>query len=51
MMEYVYTNDIHPDFILLCQQLDMYLNLLAGGEEKRCQYIPHNQLKRAKCFM
>lgn len=33
----------HPDLLSLCGKLDAYLNLLAGGEEHRRQYIPLNQ--------
>ncbi|MVB11991.1 Acetyltransferase (GNAT) family protein [Caprobacter fermentans] len=43
-MRYKYTNGSEPDFILLCHELDEFLNKLVGGEENRLQYIPYNQL-------
>jgi len=38
------TNGKDPDFIHLTNQLDDYLNRLAGGEEHRKTYIPLNAL-------
>lgn len=43
-MRYVYTNGDSTDFIELCRGLDCFLNELAGGEENRLEYIPHNRL-------
>jgi len=37
-----YTDGGDLEFISLCSQLDEYLNAIAGGEEHRQQYIPHN---------
>ena len=34
----------NPDFVELCHELDIFLNELVGGEEKRAEYIPYNQL-------
>ncbi len=45
MMRYEYTNGCHPDFILLCHELDCFLNELAGGEQNRSQYILYNTLE------
>lgn len=42
-MQFEYTNGKNQDFILLCQELDMFLNDLVGGEENRSHYIPYNQ--------
>ncbi len=41
-MKLVYTNGRNADFIALCTLLDEYLNEIAGGEQNRAQYIPHN---------
>ena len=41
VIQAVETSD--PAFLTLCAALDGYLNELAGGEERRMQYIPHNQ--------
>ncbi|HWR24184.1 MAG TPA: GNAT family N-acetyltransferase [Feifaniaceae bacterium] len=43
-MELIRTDGKHPDFIRLCAMLDAYLNALAGGEEKRAEYVPLNRL-------
>lgn len=43
-MELIYTDGRNQDFISLCRLLDDYLNEIAGGEEKRAQYIPYNTL-------
>ena len=40
----VYTNGKDQDFIVLCQQLDEYLNELVGGEQQRTQYLQYNTL-------
>ena len=38
------TDSKNTDFILLCSMLDAHLNALAGGEEHRAEYVPHNAL-------
>lgn len=43
-MELIYTDGRNVDFILLCSMLDSYLNVLAGGEEWRAEYVPLNKL-------
>lgn len=43
-MRFEHTNGSNQDFILLCQELDIFLNKLVSGEENRSQYIPYNQL-------
>lgn len=43
-MTVIYTDGNNSDFIELCHGLDSYLNELVGGEEKRAEYIPYNQL-------
>ena len=43
-MHYEYTNGLNQDFIILCHELDDFLNELVGGEENRSQYIPYNSL-------
>lgn len=43
-MELIYTDGGNADFILLCSMLDAYLNILAGGEENRAEYVPLNKL-------
>lgn len=43
-MKYIYTNAKNSHFKQLCAELDDFLNILAGGEEKRMEYIPLNQL-------
>lgn len=43
-MPCIHTDGRNPAFISLCAQLDAYLNELAGGEEKRAQYVPLNKL-------
>ena len=32
----------HPDFADLCRALDEFLNQVAGGEQNRAAYLPHN---------
>lgn len=44
-MEFIITDGCNQDFIELCHALDDYLNELAGGEEKRSQYIRYNMLE------
>ncbi len=43
-MELRYTDGADPDFIALCAMLDDHLNALAGGEERRSEYVPLNKL-------
>jgi GNAT superfamily N-acetyltransferase len=38
------TDGRDKDFILLCRQLDDYLNALVGGEANRAEYVGHNAL-------
>lgn len=41
-MRFEYTNGNNNDFILLCNELDKFLNKLAGGEKNRAEYIQYN---------
>ncbi|MBD5486243.1 MAG: GNAT family N-acetyltransferase [Lachnospiraceae bacterium] len=34
----------HPDFLQLCNELDQFLNLAIGGEDKREKYKKYNHL-------
>lgn len=43
-MRFIHTDGSNSDFIELCHCLDEFLNVLAGGEINRAQYIPYNQL-------
>lgn len=43
-MRFEYTDGCNKDFIELCHELDVFLNELVGGEEKRAKYIPYNKL-------
>ena len=43
-MKFEYTDGQNKDFIVLCHELDKYLNELAGGEENRAGYIQYNKL-------
>lgn len=43
-MHYEYTGNHSQEFIILCRELDDFLNRVAGGEACRAQYIPYNQL-------
>jgi GNAT superfamily N-acetyltransferase len=43
-MQFKNTNGSNADFILLCHELDAFLNDIVGGEENRTQYVPYNQL-------
>ena len=36
------TDGSDPDFLMLCQKLDSFLDEAAGGAENRADYIPHN---------
>ena len=38
----------NKDFIMLCQQLDDYLNEVVGGEKQREQYIQYNTLEEIR---
>lgn len=42
-MHILHTNGEHPDFIALCQVLDATLDAVAGGKDRRADYIPYNQ--------
>lgn len=42
-IRYIFTDGENKDFILLCGELDNFLNMIAGGEAKRAAYIPHNR--------
>ncbi|VBB08373.1 acyl-coa n-acyltransferase [Lucifera butyrica] len=44
-MNFIYTDGRNQDFVKLCRLLDDYLNEIAGGEEKRAQYIQYNTLE------
>lgn len=43
-MRFEYTDGNDQDFIVLCHELDDFLNELVGGEENRAEYIPYNKL-------
>ncbi len=43
-MRYEYTDGRNPDFLILCSELDVFLNELVGGEKNRAVYIPLNAL-------
>ena len=43
-MEIKHSNGTDKDFIFLCQQLDQFLDELAGGEKNRAEYLPYNAL-------
>ena len=43
-MEYKFADGSNADFILLCHELDDYLDELVGNKFDRSQYIPFNQL-------
>jgi GNAT superfamily N-acetyltransferase len=43
-MEIRHTDGADGDFILLCRELDEFLNDAAGGAEHRAAYILHNEL-------
>lgn len=42
-MHILHTNGEHPDFIALCQALDATLDAVAGGQDRRADYIPYKQ--------
>ncbi len=44
-MDIVFTDGTDPRFVEICNELDDYLNLLAGGEENRKQYVQYNTLE------
>ena len=44
VMKFEYTDGYNSDFILLCHELDEFLNQVAGGEENRIEYIRYNKL-------
>lgn len=43
-MKFEYTDGYNKDFIVLCHELDKFLNELVGGEENRAEYIQYNKL-------
>lgn len=43
-MRFEYTDGYNKDFILLCHELDKFLNELVGGEENRAKYIQYNKV-------
>ena len=43
-MRFEYTDGYNKDFILLCHELDKFLNKLVGGEENRAKYIQYNKV-------
>ena len=43
-IRYINTDGNDKDFIILCRELDQFLNQLVGGENNRAEYIPYNQL-------
>ncbi len=43
-IQYINTDGNNKDFIILCRELDQFLNQLVGGENNRAEYIPYNQL-------
>jgi len=44
-MEYKFANGSNADFILLCHELNAYLDELVGNKFDRSPYIPFNQLE------
>lgn len=42
-MRFEYTDGYNKDFIVLCHELDKFLNELVGGEENRAEYIQYNK--------
>lgn len=44
-IRYQYTDGSNDNFKYICGFLDDYLNDLAGGEENRKEYIPHNTIE------
>lgn len=42
-MRFEYTDGKDENFIVLCHELDDFLNELVGGEENRTEYIPYNK--------
>lgn len=44
-MQVLVTNGCDERFILLCRELDEYLNYIVGGEKPRHQYMQHNTLE------
>lgn len=43
-MRFEYTDGYNKDFIVLCHELDKFLNELVGGEENRAEYIQYNKV-------
>ena len=43
-MKYIFADGTNADFIILCHELDDYLDELVGNKFDRSQYIPFNQL-------
>ncbi len=43
-MEVIITDGTDERFIMLCKELDEYLNDAVGGEKQRSQYVQYNQL-------
>lgn len=50
-IEWRETTAASRDFQELCRNLDQWLNQLAGGSEKRQQYIPYNQIDGLACVV
>ena len=44
-MEYEYSNGSDKAFVMLCHDLDDFLNELVGGEENRAEYVQYNTLE------
>lgn len=42
-IHFQYTDGKDPHFAVLCDALDQFLNICAGGQENRKQYIPYNR--------
>lgn len=41
-MRFEYTDGNNNDFILLCNELDKFLDEISGGEKNRAEYIQYN---------
>jgi len=44
IMRFEYTDERNSDFIMLCHELDEFLNQVIGGEENRIEYVQYNKL-------
>ena len=42
-IKYIFTDGENTDFVLLCRNLDQFLNQLVGGEENWSEYINYSE--------